>query len=138
MQIQSHIFAVHIMYIPEKKKLKTRPRFLTPFPHFFSTIIFDKIDSKRRPLDTKGRPARHQMSTYLTWEESDLCKVSMFVVFLCKINVLVVFLCKISVLVVFLQKFLQDFMKKKKNTLNIRCLVDDSFVPATQQTSILY
>ena len=35
MQIQSHIFAVHIMYIPEKKKLKTRPRFLTPFPYFF-------------------------------------------------------------------------------------------------------
>ena len=37
----------------------------------------------------------------------------------------------------FLQRMLQEIMKKKI-TWNIRCLVDESFVPATQQTSILY
>ena len=37
----------------------------------------------------------------------------------------------------FLQRILQDFMKKN-DTWNIRRLVDESFVPSAQQTSILY
>ena len=37
----------------------------------------------------------------------------------------------------FLQRILQEIMNKK-NTWNIRHLVDESFVPATQQPSVLY
>ena len=37
----------------------------------------------------------------------------------------------------FLQRILQDFMKKN-DTWNIRRLVDESFVPSAQQTSVLY
>ena len=37
----------------------------------------------------------------------------------------------------FFQRILQDFMKKN-NTWNIRNLVDESFVPSAQQTSVLY
>jgi hypothetical protein len=36
-----------------------------------------------------------------------------------------------------LQRILQDFLKKD-NTWNIRCLVDDSFVPSAQEISVLY
>ena len=36
----------------------------------------------------------------------------------------------------FLQRILQE-IKKKDNTWNIRCLVDESFVPSAQQTSVL-
>ena len=39
------------------------------------------------------------------------------------------------------KKFCTEFSKKlwkKNNTWNIRCLVNESFVPATQQASILY
>ena len=37
----------------------------------------------------------------------------------------------------FLQKFLKEIMKKN-NTRNIRRLVNDSFVPSSQQPSVLY
>ena len=36
----------------------------------------------------------------------------------------------------FLQRILQDFLKKKNNTWNIRRLVDESFVPLAQRTNI--
>jgi hypothetical protein len=38
----------------------------------------------------------------------------------------------------FFPRILQHFMKKKNNTLNIRRLVDDLFVPSAKRTSVLY
>ena len=37
---------------------------------------------------------------------------------------------------IFAKNFERNY--EKKNTWNIRCFVDESFVPATQQTSVLY
>ena len=38
----------------------------------------------------------------------------------------------------FLKRILQGIARKKNNTWNIRCLVDESFVPASQKTSLSY
>ena len=38
----------------------------------------------------------------------------------------------------FLQRILQEILKKNNSTWNIRCLVDNSFVPLSKQPSILY
>ena len=37
-----------------------------------------------------------------------------------------------------IKTILQDSMKKKNNTWNIRRLVDESLVPSAQRTSVLY
>ena len=38
----------------------------------------------------------------------------------------------------FLQRILQEILKKNNSTWNIRCLVDNAFVPFSKQPSILY